>query len=177
MFGVDDIHHKKFKVYLPEHANDNIHPYFKEPRKYRPPMINGMPATVEEYMEVDPEYSPEEEFIPDPIYDPMENNLTISFASTATIFRMYEDGINIIFTKPADMLTMRDIIRNYIRLTSSYVDYSSGLKQQLEHLDRFEEILVNKYDEYSRRRNEYIHGGKLPQRTLDLHEALSLFKG
>ena len=177
MFGADDIHNKKFKVYLPEHANDNIHPYFKEPLRHRPPMINGMPATVEEYMEVDPEYIPEEEFIPAPIYDPMEDNLTISFASTAAIFRMYEDGINIIFPNPENILSMIDIIKNYIGLTSSYVNYNAHLKQQIDHLHRFIDVLSENYDGYSKRRNERLHGAKLPKRVLSLDEVFSLFKG
>ena len=148
MFSPTDLHNKKFQVYVQEKFNNKISDYFKKPISLRPPMINGMPATPDEYMEKDPSYVQDDIFVPEPIYDPLENNLTISFKSTAAIYEGYQDGLNILFKNPKNMQEMVGIIQAYISATAGMANYDPTLQSWNNKLESFASVLDSTYRNY-----------------------------
>jgi len=178
MFTPHDLHNKKFQVYIPELFNNKIPEYFKRPVTYRPPMINGMPATPDEYMEKDPTYMQDEAFIPALIYDPFENNITISFKSVVEIYDGYQDGINILFKNPKNMLDMIEIIRVYITATEGIARFNPTAQAWNTKLANFSSTLDITYKEYLRKLVERLPHKRPPgYGLLTPKQLLSLFKG
>jgi hypothetical protein len=174
----DRLHKKLFPVYIPEYYVSKISPYFMSPRPARPPMVNGVPVTMDEYNAVDPEFVPDTEFIPEPIYSPMENNLTYSFKSTANIYDAYINDVNVRFENPENMLEMINIIEEYILATARYEQIDSNVKIWNDSLREFEAVLRYTYNEFIRKRGQRLpkYRQNLPG-SMQLDDLLSLFKG
>jgi|BioPla2DNA2_1021312.scaffolds.fasta_scaffold11148_7 hypothetical protein len=171
------LHNKKFHVYIPEYYVTKIPKYFMEPCKPRPPMVNGVPVTVAEYQLVDPTYEPDEEFIPEPIYSPMEGNLTFSTKSVAEIYDAYDSNVNVVFKNPHNVPEMIDIINKYIGAARMYAIGDYNLKEWCERLASFSHVLKDTYDSYIRRMS-MKNPDKYPHvRVCSISQFLSLFKG
>lgn len=170
------LHTRKFHVYMPEYYVPRIPKYFTEKRTGRPPMVNGMPVSIEEYMEKDPEFIPDEQFIPEPIYDPFENNMVFSTKSVVEIYTAYVNDVNVQFAHPEDMLMMINIIKEYLLVAAPYASHDPSVADWNNKLVDFSNVLKSTYDEYARKLSQLKPWSRARKRELDVREFLSLFK-
>ena len=171
--ALEPIHGIKFPVYVPEYYT-KIPSYFTTPKKLPPPMLNGMPATTEEMLERDPTYVPQEEFIPEMIYTPMENNLTFSFKSVVEIFDAYSNDVNVVFKDPHDMPKMVELIYQYLHETVEYAKYDQTVKMWNDKLLAFTIVLNKLYKQYVDKRQQRLPHTK-PKRKLSISDLFSIF--
>lgn len=175
--STEALHTKRFHVFIPEYYVTKIPTYFTEPRKPRPPMVNGVPVSVEEYQTIDPEYEPDTEFIPEPIYDPFEHNMTFSTKTVVEIYDAYDNNVNVVFKDPQNITEMITLINNYVNMARLYTSSSKNMREWCEKLTDFAEVLKTTYNEYIKRVNR-LYPHKYPQAgRKTLSEFLSLFKG
>lgn len=179
MNHLDTLHTKKFPVFIPEYYVNRIPTYFTEKRTSRPPMVNGIPVSVEEYMEKDPEYMPQDEFIPEPIYDPFENNITFSMKSTVEIYNAYTNDVNVKFKNPNHMLEMISLIYKYIEIAHPFSLRDKNTKEWVDRLQDFVNVLKSTHEMFIKKliqkyphKNQNPHGG-----AMSITELLTLFKG
>ena len=85
---------KIYKVVIPEVYTKIIPKYYQGPTPSDLPRVNGIPVTMDEYMQKYNNFKPDTPFTPDMVYNPPEQNKTVAMQSVADMVDMLDNNID-----------------------------------------------------------------------------------
>lgn len=117
-----------FTVHVPEYYDPTLPEYYRKPSQKLPPIVNGIPVTMDEYIEKNPEFVPDEDFIPDIIHKYGEMDMTLSNLSIARILDLLENKVPFMIDTLDSVQKILEIIDGYLQQLKQYMTFNSKAK-------------------------------------------------
>ena len=136
-----------FRIATVELYSPNIPQYYRTPAKSQLPVLNGNRVSWEEYLEARPDAEKPEEFIPDMVYTPAEQNIAESRAPIATIIDMLENDVDFYIGDPDTTYPrILEILKGYVELAELTRNSSPAMQSYLPKVERAIQVLGRNYD-------------------------------
>ena len=153
-FTADDMNKKQFSVSIPEIYTKIIPDYFLNKRKPDLPRLNGVAVSVDEFKEKFSDYTPEEGFIPDMVFNPPELNVASAFSSVSDIVDMISNDITFCIYNPfISYPKIIEILDGYIENLRRVASADPELELYLDKAESASQVL---HDYYLRFKNAYL---------------------
>lgn len=162
---------KIYEVVIPEVYTKTIPKYFQRPTPSDLPRVNGVPVSMDEYMAKYSNFKPDEEFTPDMIFNPPEQNKAVAIQSIADMVNMIDNDIDFSIAKPDKIYPIIIDILSAYTLVLSKIASTDEQKLYLEKANIALGVFNECYERYKTRilvRRTGIH----PSQREDTYDAI-----
>ena len=158
---------KTFEVVIPEIYTKVIPKYYTGPTKSDLPRVNGIPVTMGEYTQKYQNFRPTEEFTPDMVFTPPEQNKATAMQSIADMVEMIDNDIEFAIKNPSQNYPIiLEIISNYCKVLAK-VASDPERARYLEKARTAGFVIEASYNRYLSR----VHQTKTGQRFVEQGDA------
>lgn len=162
----DLMNNKMYTVHIPEYYEPQLPDYYRRPARTLPPIVNGVPVTMEEYLEKDPEFVPDKEFLPEIIHKYGEMDMTYANLSIAGIIDLMENKVPFSMDDISVIPEILLIIDNYIIQIRPYMSTNEKVRKFVDKIGPIKAELESIYTAIMNRVNRDSPFYKPPPYTL-----------
>ena len=119
----EKMNEKVYEVIIPEVYTKIIPKYYQGPTPADLPRVNGVPVSMDEYMQKYTNFHPDDPFTPDLVFNPPENNKATSYQAISDMVDMIDNNVDFAIGNPD---------RNYPRILNILGAYATTLEKMAQ---------------------------------------------